>query len=77
MEDDDEELHGNLNVCSKKFNPLDALYSEKVVIPVPSAPEVDNVAKFETLISQCGITTRIDQVRLIHVLEVLCFFQYL
>lgn len=46
----DEEL----DVTSSKFNPLKALYSERVKIPFPDAQKFDNVASFLSRLKQAG-----------------------
>lgn len=38
----------SLDLTSKKFNPLKALYSKKVKVPVPDAPTFDNLAKYDS-----------------------------
>ncbi|KAF9412684.1 hypothetical protein HW555_008892, partial [Spodoptera exigua] len=36
-----------VSACSSNYNPLKALYSNKVKIPVESAPLYENIAQFE------------------------------
>lgn len=62
---EDEEL----DICNEKFKPLKALYSEKTIIPVPEAPQLDNLAKYEALMAQSEGNDRIDEVRLCYCLK--------
>lgn len=65
----DEREDEELDICSEKFDPLKALNAGKAVIPIPDAPTLDNLAKFETLIAQSKGDVRIDQVRLCYYLK--------
>ncbi|OXU19310.1 hypothetical protein TSAR_007283 [Trichomalopsis sarcophagae] len=38
------------DICSEKFDSLKALYSDKVLVPVPEAPIFDNLSKFESVV---------------------------
>ena len=48
-DDDDDEV---INVKSERFNPLEALYSKRLIVPLPSAPTLDNVAKANAYLSK-------------------------
>ncbi|XP_043274659.1 U7 snRNA-associated Sm-like protein LSm11 [Venturia canescens] len=41
----------SLDLSSKKFDPVKALYSQKLVIPMPSAPVYDNLSKYESVLT--------------------------
>ncbi|KAK6641062.1 hypothetical protein RUM44_012761 [Polyplax serrata] len=49
---DESEDDETLNVKSERFNPLHALYSERLILPFPSAPVLDNVAKINSFFEQ-------------------------
>lgn len=44
---DEENLSDSLDPLSSNFDPLAALYSNDVPLPVPDAPTYDNIGKYE------------------------------
>lgn len=60
MSNSDDEL----NVLSPLFNPAKALYSKNVKLPNVSAPQLDNITKFE-LTDDGEITIKADKPRVI------------
>ena len=47
-DDNNSSSDESLDLSSDKFDPLKALYSSKVSVPVPTAPRYDNLSKYET-----------------------------
>lgn len=45
-----------LDVTSKHFDPLKALRSDDVILPVPNARAFDNIAKFESMYKKFDFT---------------------
>lgn len=45
-DDSDESSSDSVDLTSKSFNPLKALYSDSVKLPYPKAPTLDNLTKF-------------------------------
>ncbi|KAJ8667491.1 hypothetical protein QAD02_009154 [Eretmocerus hayati] len=48
--DDDSSSGDSTDIYSEKFDPLKALYSDQVCVPVPDAPVFDNLSKFESVV---------------------------
>lgn len=46
-EAEDSSSNDSVDVTSEKFDPVKALYSQKLIIPVPNAPTYDNIVKYE------------------------------
>lgn len=44
---DSSTSESEVSACSSNYNPLKALYSNKVKVPVESAPLYENIAQFE------------------------------
>lgn len=48
MGDKSEEEEESLDFTSPKFDPLKALYSKNVRLPIPNAPVLDNIHKYRS-----------------------------
>ncbi|XP_063393065.1 U7 snRNA-associated Sm-like protein LSm11 [Cydia fagiglandana] len=47
VEDDGSTSDSEINAYSVRFNPMKALYSDKIMLPVPDAPVYENLQQFE------------------------------
>lgn len=56
-DDSDDSSSDSVDLTSKSFNPLKALYSDSVKLPCPKAPILDNLTKF--VATEDGIIVKI------------------
>jgi len=52
MASDSEDELGALDLMSPKFDPLKALYSKNVRLPIPKAPMLDNIHKYHSTVNR-------------------------
>jgi len=51
MASDSEDELGALDLQTSKFDPLKALYSKSVRLPIPKAPILDNIHKYRSALN--------------------------
>ena len=52
MASESEDELGALDFMSPKFDPLKALYSKNVRLPIPKAPVLDNIHKYRSALNR-------------------------
>ena len=52
MASEGEDELGALDLMSPKFDPLKALYSKNVRLPIPKAPVLDNIHKYRSALNR-------------------------
>lgn len=62
---DSSTSESEVSACSSSYNPLKALYSDKVKIPVESAPLYENIAQFEAAQSKANEVIPFGQAKLV------------
>ncbi|XP_035430634.2 U7 snRNA-associated Sm-like protein LSm11 isoform X2 [Spodoptera frugiperda] len=62
---DSSTSESEVSACSSNYNPLKALYSDKVKIPVESAPLYENIAQFEAAQSKANEVIPFGQAKLV------------
>lgn len=60
-EEENSSSDESIDPTSEKFDPIRALYSSRLLVPVPDAPTYDNLSKYENVLK--GITSSKSKVR--------------